>query len=109
MVNNNLNTSHNIDGNFDDDNSNLSGGDFAFIQDVNGDIKTGGYNLDTAFAGKGAMIGGKKTQSGGSGSASGAITAALKDLAVPAGLFYLQQNMMRLVNFVLHPLILLEI
>ena len=88
MINNNLNNSKDEDGNFLEDTSNLSGGDFAFIQNANGDIKAGGYNLETAFAGKGAMISGKKTQSGG----NTPISSTLKDLAVPAGLFYLQQN-----------------
>ena len=88
MINNNLNTSKSVDENSLEDTSNLSGGDFAFIQNANGDIKAGGYNLETSFAGKGAMISGKNYQSGGNSS----ITASLKDLAVPAGLFYLQQN-----------------
>ena len=92
MINNNLNSSKSVDENSIEDTSNLSGGDFAFIQNANGDIKAGGYNLETAFAGKGAMISGGKNQSGGNSTTAAAITSSLKDLAVPAGLFYLQQN-----------------
>ena len=49
MINNNLNTSKSVDENSLEDTSNLSGGDFAFIQDAKGDIKAGGYKLETQF------------------------------------------------------------
>ena len=66
-----------------------SDNNFAFIQDAKGDIKAGGYKLDTQFTKGGAMTSGHiNKQSGG----NSVINSALKDLAVPAGLFYLQQN-----------------
>ena len=86
LISSNLNSNIQND---DNDDSDFNRDDFTFIQDANGDIKAGGYKLTTPFAGKGAMVGGKKTQTGGS---NAAISATLKDLAVPAGLFYLQQN-----------------
>lgn len=87
MINDELKGSNfNDNNNFDD--SDLNRDDFAFIQDAGGEIKAGGYMLTTPFAKGSAMIGGKKTQTGG----NVAVSAALKDLAVPAGLFYLQQN-----------------
>ena len=64
---------------------------FAFIENSQWEIKAGGYKIDTSFTGGSAMIGGKKSQSGG-----GAVSAAFKDLAVPAGLFYLQQNFQKI-------------
>ena len=66
-----------------------SDSDFAFLQDSNGDITAGGYKLQTNFSESGVMSNIKQHESVQTG---GAIKAALKDLAVPAGLFYLQRN-----------------
>ena len=67
-----------------------SDSDFAFLQDSNGDITAGGYKLQTNLTEGGVMTNIKQNNNIQSG---GAINAALKDLAVPAGLFYLQQNL----------------
>ena len=67
-----------------------SDSDFAFLQNSNGDITAGGYKLQTNLTEGGVMTNIKQNNNIQSG---GAIKAALKDLAVPAGLFYLQQNL----------------
>jgi len=67
-----------------------SDSDFAFLQDSNGDITSGGYKLQTNLTEGGVMTNIKQNNNIQSG---GAINTALKDLAVPAGLFYLQQNL----------------
>ena len=67
-----------------------SDSDFAFLQDSNGDITAGGYKLQTNLTEGGVMTNIKQHNNIQSG---GAIKSALKDLAVPAGLFYLQQNL----------------
>ena len=67
----------------------MSDNNFAFTQNSKGDIIAGGYKLQTEFAKGNSMVSlsnGNNNQSGGS------FTPVLKDLAVPAGLFYLQQN-----------------
>lgn len=66
-----------------------SDSDFAFLQDSNGDITAGGYKLQTNLTEGGVMTNIKQNNN----QSGGAIKAALKDLAVPAGLFYLQQNL----------------
>ena len=67
----------------------MSDNNFAFTQNSKGDIIAGGYKLQTEFTKGNSMVSlsnGNNNQSGGS------FTSVLKDLAVPAGLFYLQQN-----------------
>ena len=66
--------------------------DFIFQQHDGGKITSGGYTLNTTLNnGQGVMITNSDPNS--LNQNGGALTNVLKDLAVPAGLFYLQQNL----------------
>ena len=69
--------------------SGLGPSDLVFYQE-GGNIMSGGFLINNIFLGGNQpvlkTINSSKTQSGGS------VSSIFKDLAVPAGLFYLQQN-----------------
>ena len=72
-------------------NNSLKQNDFVYIKDSKGNIKSGGYQVNSFLLKEGGAPMMTINQEG--SAKGGNVAAALKNLAVPAGLFYLQQNM----------------
>jgi len=66
----------------------LTGENLVFVKNSEGDYQSGGYKVNSCLFGGGGML---TLQNENNGQTGGSLSA-LKDLAIPAGLLYLQQT-----------------